>query len=289
MPTALLNTVPSELLTSQSGIGVYAWVTRSVMAASDESVGVMQAWFSNQPPLAAKKKHLLSQSLAEWLKVKDGLSDAGAPQSAVQQRLSLEALVSGITEASDTIKALKAASDTAVPVSRYLLKLQGLAEKYASVLQAEAKVATVTAFAAHAAASRDGGNKSRRGGRGKGKGKGKGLCWHFEKNGECWRGAECKFEHSTGDRDIEKEGRKVGVHSLRDSNHKPNPKSSTALKVSPKGVKVASAGQMIASREGPAGRGTNQCCVEEPGNSTEPAAVSPAMMAQLDAYFAARA
>ena len=117
MPTALLNTVPTDMVTTQSGVAVYAWITRAVMAASDESVGVLQAWFASQPELPAKKKHLLSQSLADWLRVRDDLSDAGAPQSEVQQRLSLESMVGSISEARDVIVAMKAASDTAVPVS----------------------------------------------------------------------------------------------------------------------------------------------------------------------------
>jgi hypothetical protein len=83
MPTALLNAVPTDCITTQSGLAVYAWITQSVMSASDESVSVMQQWFADQPALSSKKKSCLAQSLAEWRRVRDELANCGAPRCTV--------------------------------------------------------------------------------------------------------------------------------------------------------------------------------------------------------------
>ena len=189
MPTALLNTIPSELVLSQSGLEVYSHITEAVMSASDESVGVLQQWFTEQPPLRPKNRGQLAYSLAEWVRVRDELDNCQAPQSEVQQRLSLESLVRDIPEAKGVLEAMKAASDTPVPVKRYMLKLHGLAAKYSSVQQAEAKVATVTAYATGVPRKAAGAHQQP-----KQKQKDDRICRHFL-NGDCWRGANCRFRH----------------------------------------------------------------------------------------------
>ena len=188
MPTALPNTIPTELVLSQSGLGVYLNITEAVMSASDESVGVLQQWFTDQPPLRPKNKSQLAYSLAEWVRVSDELDNCQAPQSEVQQRLSLESLVRDNPEVKGVLEAMKAASDTPVPVRRYLLKLQGLASKYSSIQQAEAKVATVTAYATGATQAKGTAPANRQ------KQKDDRICMHWM-NGDCWRGANCRFRH----------------------------------------------------------------------------------------------
>jgi hypothetical protein len=170
---------------------------------------------------------------------------------------------------------MKAASDAAVPVSRYLLKLGNLAEKYSSVEQAEAKVARVTAMAA---VTGPGGAKGKKWRQKSGKtAAGKGtqqtgappqedrVCRHWQ-HGDCWRGSTCRFLHTGSECGGVKEGRKGGEgspgvdnRSLKVSKLNPKHKNSTALEVSSNGVKVASGRQM----QGRSSRlaGANQCAV----------------------------
>lgn len=90
---------------------------------------------------------MLGQVLKPWDNTRQSLKSMSAEQPDVSCRLSLEHMISGLDEAKDFIKALKADhKGKAVPVSEMFDTLRGLAAKYTSIKTQQAEVAAAVAY-----------------------------------------------------------------------------------------------------------------------------------------------
>ena len=187
MPDNLVLLVPEALMAQQAGAAIYSFITMGVKALCDESVTVLQSWFTAPPQISEGNKHMLVAALQEWSSTLHKLNTMQAPQSEVQQRISLEAMVARLKEAKEMIAALKAANKMkAVPVSDYMEVLQALGIKYSSVKQQPQACAAFGAFTVEESQVPPGGDKTPRGT----------VECRFWKSGRCWRGAKCQWKHT---------------------------------------------------------------------------------------------
>ena len=78
------------------GVAAIAFMSRMVLIVIDEGAVVLQAWFSQPPPVT--KKWMLGPALVHWLRTREQLVDCECAPSEVACRLSLFHLVSKIPE-----------------------------------------------------------------------------------------------------------------------------------------------------------------------------------------------
>ena len=66
------------------------------MATSYQSVAAMSSWYNETTPIT--KVQTVANALVEWLRVTEQLTSEGAAPSIMQQRISLQQLVSKVPE-----------------------------------------------------------------------------------------------------------------------------------------------------------------------------------------------
>ena len=79
------------------------------MTTSYQSVAALSNWYNEPTPIT--KAQVVSNALVEWLRITEQLSAEGAAPSEIQQRISLQQLMSRILEVLRAFEALEAAQD----------------------------------------------------------------------------------------------------------------------------------------------------------------------------------
>ena len=180
LPADLLLSFPPEILNDSLGVAAIAFMSRMVLIVTDEGAAVLQAWFSQPPPVT--KKWMLGPALVQWLRTREQLVDCECAPSEVACRLSLFHLVSKIPELIPEIAALRVAAGAGgIVVSTLVDLVRAKGEAFNSEKQTQLAVANMC-FAGVADAVDD-------------RGDGSAIACRFWKHGTCRWGDKCKWKH----------------------------------------------------------------------------------------------
>ena len=178
LPADLLLSFSPEILNDALGVAAIAFISRMVLIVTDEGAAVLQAWFSQPPPVT--KKWMLGPALVQWLRTREQLVDCDCAPSEVSCRLSLFHLVSKIPELIPEIAALRVAAGAGgIVVSTLVDLVRAKGEAFNSEKQTQIAVANMC-FAGVADAA--GVDESA-------------VVCRYWKLGTCRWGDKCKWKH----------------------------------------------------------------------------------------------
>ena len=94
LPDDILLSIPKGIMLNRDGIGAVRHIGSRVMTTSDKSVAALSSWYNEPAPIT--KAQAVSNALVEWLRATKQLTSEGAAPSLIQQRISLQQLMSKI-------------------------------------------------------------------------------------------------------------------------------------------------------------------------------------------------
>ena len=142
LPADLLLAFPPDVVVGALGVAALAFISRQVLVVTDEGAAVLQAWFSDPPPVT--KKWMLGPALVQWLRTLEHLDSCENNQSTVAKRLSLFRLVSKIPELVPEIAALRVAAGAAgIQVDELVDLIRAKGEAFNSEKQTQLTVANM--------------------------------------------------------------------------------------------------------------------------------------------------
>ena len=130
LPDDILLSIPESVLLERDGEAAIRHIGARVLTTSDQSVAALSSWYNDPTPLV--KPSAITHSLMEWLRVTEQLKADGAEPSAVQQRISLMALMGRIPEVARAIEALQAMHDT-VTVQHLVKAIERIGNRHSSL------------------------------------------------------------------------------------------------------------------------------------------------------------
>ena len=178
LPADLLLSFPPVIVKGALGVAALAFISRQVLVVTDEGAAVLQAWFSQPPPVT--KKWMLGPALVQWSRTLEQLESCQCGPSSVAKRLSLFHLVSKIPELVPEIAALRvAAGAPGIDVDKLVDLVRAKGEAFTSENQTQVAVANMC-FAGVADEVEIDESK---------------VACPFWKRGTCRWGARCKWHH----------------------------------------------------------------------------------------------
>jgi hypothetical protein len=197
LPDDILLSIPESVLLERDGEAAIRHIGARVLTTSDQSVAALSSWYNDPTPLV--KPSAITHSLMEWLRVTEQLKADGAEPSAVQQRISLMALMGRIPEVARAIEALQAMHDT-VTVQHLVKAIERIGNRHSSLSNQKRAIAMMVG----GAEDTDGGSSS---GGGSGRSRRQretalvavkkpkfGRC-KFHDHSSCKYGERCRFNH----------------------------------------------------------------------------------------------
>ena len=122
------------------GVAAVAHIGASVMTTSDQSVAALSSWYNEPTPIT--KAQMVSNALTEWLRTTEQLTAEGAAPSVIQQRISLQQLMSKIPEVLRALEALEAAHDD-VAIDLIVKAVRSIGNKHSSVASQKRAIAMI--------------------------------------------------------------------------------------------------------------------------------------------------
>ena len=109
-----------------------------VMATPDQSLAALSSWYNEPTPIT--KAQAVSNALVEWLRDIDQLTSEGAAPSVIQQRISLQQLMSRVPEVLRAFEALEAMHDD-VSVDDMIKAVRRIGHTHSSVASQKKAIA----------------------------------------------------------------------------------------------------------------------------------------------------
>ena len=130
LPDDVLLSIPEGIMLTRDGVAAVAHIGARVMTTSDQSIAALSSWYNEPTPIT--KAQAVSNALVEWLRVTEQLSAEGVAPSKIQQRTSLQQLMSKIPEILRAFEALEAAHDD-VDVDLMIKSVRRIGNKHSPV------------------------------------------------------------------------------------------------------------------------------------------------------------
>jgi hypothetical protein len=204
LPDSLVTKLPGQLKRMRAGMSIYKHICKGVRTESDQSIGLLLAWFQRPEAVALSMKHLLSAVIQQWLNARLRLINGLAPQPDLVCRISLDCTIANLEEVKADVAAMKAASaasKAAVTIEMIVAVIQARANEYQSVAAQKKSVSAMAAFGAAPvkapapAPSPAPAPTPPSTPKGSGGYKSSNPCWNFKRKGGCNRGSKCRFVH----------------------------------------------------------------------------------------------
>ena len=123
---------------ARDGVAAVSHIGARVMTTSDKSVAALSSWYNEPTPIT--KAQAVSNALVEWLRDIDQLTSEGAAPSVIQQRISLQQLMSKVPEVLRAFEALEAIHDD-VSVDDMVKAVRRIGNKHSSVASQKRAIA----------------------------------------------------------------------------------------------------------------------------------------------------
>ena len=191
LPDDILLSIPEGIMLNRDGIGAVRHIGARVMTTSDQSVAALSSWYNEPTPIT--KAQAVSNALVEWLRATEQLTSEGAAPSLIQQRISLQQLMSKIPEVLRAFEALEAISDD-VDIEAMIKAARRIGNKHSSV-QSQKRAIAMMVGANSVTHENDGENENSSAMAAPAhKRKKVGRC-KFHDGGKCKYGDKCRFNH----------------------------------------------------------------------------------------------
>jgi hypothetical protein len=138
LPDDVLLSIPEGIMLARDGVAAVAHIGAGVMTTSDQSVAALSSWYNEPTPIT--RPQMVSNALTEWLRTTEQLSAEGATPSEIQQRISLQQLMSKIPEVLRAFEALEAAHDD-VSIELMVKAVRRIGNKHSSVASQKRAIA----------------------------------------------------------------------------------------------------------------------------------------------------
>ena len=144
LPDDILLGIPSDVIAAKDGEAAVRHIGRVVMTSSDQSIGVLSAWYNDPTPVT--KPTAVSDALNEWIRVGEQLTAEGASPTPVQRRISLAALFGRIPDISRAFDALQAVADV-MDVDDMIKQVRRIGDRNTSLASQKRAIAMMSAAA----------------------------------------------------------------------------------------------------------------------------------------------
>ena len=191
LPDDILLSIPESTMLARDGIMAVAHIGARVMTTSDQSVAALSSWYNEPVPIT--KAQMVSNALVEWLRATEQLTAEGAAPSLIQQRISLQQLMSRIPEVLRAFEALEAICDD-VDIADMIKAARRIGNKHTSVQSQKRAIAMMVGSNSVTQHNDEENENSSAMAAPAHKRKKVGRC-KFHDGGKCKYGEKCRFNH----------------------------------------------------------------------------------------------
>ena len=191
LPDDILLSIPESTMLARDGIMAVAHIGARVMTTSDQSVAALSSWYNEPVPIT--KAQMVSNALVEWLRATEQLTAEGAAPSLIQQRISLQQLMSRIPEVLRAFEALEAICDD-VDIADMIKAARRIGNKHTSVQSQKRAIAMMVGSNSVTQNNDEENENSSAMAAPAHKRKKVGRC-KFHDGGKCKYGEKCRFNH----------------------------------------------------------------------------------------------